>query len=129
MTTTSTAPKTTSESPSLGVTEMVKKPIYRVSGNADVYEVQIEMPGVAKSGVKIDLDQQILNVRGERGAATTFSGWKPLHRELSSQNYHIRLRLNSLVDPQKMTAEMENGLLTLKLPLKEKAKPRQIQVQ
>jgi HSP20 family protein len=127
MTTTASNP-TTAQAPACGVTETIRKPIYSVSGNAEAYEVRIEMPGVPKSGVKIDLDQNVLTVRGERTPAAP-SNWKTLHRELAGSNYQIRLRLNSLVDAEAMKASMENGVLILQLPVKAKAKPRQIQIQ
>jgi HSP20 family protein len=115
--------------PSVGVTETLQKPLYTVGGNADVYEVRVEMPGVAKDGVKIDLEDNVLSIRGERKTANVPEGWKPLHRELSPLGYQLRLRLNTPVDEDKLTASLENGVLTLKLPVKEAAKPRRIEVQ
>ena len=108
-----------------GVTESLRKPLYNVSGSADAYEVRIEMPGVPKSGVKLELADNILSVRGERNA-TVSEGMKALHRELSPLNYQLRLRLNTPVDEDKMTATLEEGVLAIRLPLKELAKPRQI---
>lgn len=114
--------------PAVGVTESLQKPHYDISGNADAYEVRVEMPGVPKGGVKIDLDENILSIRGERQSNIP-EGWKPLHRELSTLGYQLRLRLNTPVDEEKLTANLENGVLTLKLPVKEAAKPRRIEVQ
>ncbi|MEN3939674.1 Hsp20/alpha crystallin family protein [Prosthecobacter sp. SYSU 5D2] len=119
----------TRSAPSVGVTETLQKPLYTVGGNADVYEVRVEMPGVAKSGVKIDLEDNVLSIRGERQTAVVPEGWKALHRELSPLGYQLRLRLNTPVDEDKLTANLENGVLTLKLPVKEAAKPRRIEVQ
>ena len=110
-----------------GVTESLRKPLYNVNGNAEAYEVRIEMPGVPKSGVKLDLEDNILTVRGERNT-TVPEGMKALHRELSPLSYLLRLRLNTPVEEDKMTAKLEDGVLTLRLPLKEVAKPRQIPV-
>jgi HSP20 family protein len=86
------------------------------------------MPGVPKTGVKLDLEDSILTVRGERNA-TVPEGMKALHRELSPLSYILRLRLNTPVDEDKMTAKLEDGVLSIRLPLKEVAKPRQITVQ
>ena len=122
------ASNATQSAPSVGVTESLQKPLYNVIGNTDAYEVRVELPGVAKSGVKIDLEDNVLSIRGERQSATP-EGWKTLHRELSSLGYQLRLRLNTPVDEDKLTANLENGVLTLKLPLKEAAKPRRIEVQ
>jgi len=110
-----------------GVTESLRKPRYNVTGTADAYEVRVEMPGVAKGGVKIDLDDNILTLRGDR-AASVPEGFKTLHRELSPLSYLLRLRLNTPVNEDQMTARFEDGVLVLSLPIKEAAKPRQIPV-
>ncbi len=110
-----------------GVTESLRKPRYNVKGTTDAYEVRVEMPGVAKDGVKIDLDDSILTLRGDR-AATVPEGFKTLHRELSPLSYLLRLRLNTPVNEDQMTAKFEDGVLVLSLPIKEVAKPRQIPV-
>ena len=110
-----------------GVTESLRKPLYNVNGNSDAYEVRVELPGVPKSGVKLDIEDSILTVRGERNT-TVPEGMKTLHRELSPLNYLLRLRLNTPVDEEKMTAKLEDGVLSITLPLKEAAKPRQITV-
>ncbi len=120
------SPRTSAPATS-GVTESLRKPLYNVTGNAEAYEVRVEMPGVPKSGVKLDLEDNILTVRGERNA-TVPEGMKTLHRELSPLSYLLRLRLNTPVEEDKMTAKLEDGVLTLRLPLKEVAKPRQIPV-
>ncbi|MDZ4401331.1 Hsp20/alpha crystallin family protein [Prosthecobacter sp.] len=123
---TTCSPRTSAPATS-GVTESLRKPLYNVNGNAEAYEVRVEMPGVPKSGVKLDLEDNILTVRGERNT-TVPEGMKALHRELSPLSYLLRLRLNTPVEEDKMTAKLEDGVLTLRLPLKEVAKPRQIPV-
>jgi HSP20 family protein len=110
-----------------GVTESLRKPLYNVNGNAEAYELRVELPGVPKSSVKLDLEENILTVRGER-STTVPEGMKVLHRELSPLSYLLRLRLNAPVSEEQMTAKLEDGVLTLRLPLKEVAKPRQIPV-
>jgi HSP20 family protein len=110
-----------------GVTESLRKPLYNVTRNAEAYEVRVELPGVPKSGVKLDLEENILTVRGER-SSTVPEGLKVLHRELSPVGYLLRLRLNTPVNEEQMTAKLEDGVLTLSLPIKEVAKPRQIPV-
>lgn len=121
-------PSTNRATPGAGVTESLQKPLYAVGGNAETYEVRVQLPGVPKGGVKIDLDENILSIRGERQSATP-EGWKTLHREISTQSYQLRLRLNVPVDEDKLTANLENGVLTVKLPVKEAAKPRRVEVQ
>ena len=110
-----------------GVTESLRKPLYNVKGSPEAYEVRVELPGVPKSNVKLDLEDNILTVRGERNT-TVPEGVKAIHRELSPLSYVLRLRLNTPVDEEQMNAKLEDGVLTLRLPIKEAAKPRQIPV-
>lgn len=114
--------------PAAGVNESTRKPRYQVDGDQNAHVVRIEMPGVPKSGVKIDLDKDLLTIRGDRVAAAPPNG-KTLHRELSDLHFLLRLRLNTPVDESRMTATMEDGVLQLTLPVKEAAKPRRIEVQ
>lgn len=118
----------TPNSPACGVSESLQKPRYAVSSTADAYQVRIEMPGVPKNGVKIDFAEKVLTVRGERNT-TTPESWKVLHRELPALNYQLRLRINAPVDEEQVKASMENGVLTLLLPVRETAKPRRVTVQ
>lgn len=122
-----TCPPSTCTPATSGVTESLRKPLYKINGTAEAYEVRVEMPGVPKSSVKLDFEESILTVRGERSTAVP-EGLKALHRELSPVGYLLRLRLNTPVNEEQMTAKLEDGVLTLRLPLKEVAKPRQIPV-
>lgn len=122
-----TCSPSTCTSATSGVTESLRKPLYNINGNAEAYEIRVELPGVPKSSVKLDLEENILSIRGER-SSTVPEGMKALHRELSPLSYLLRLRLNAPVNEEQMTAQFEDGVLTLRLPLKEVAKARQIPV-
>jgi HSP20 family protein len=103
------------------------KPRFRVQNSADSYSVQVELPGVKKENVSVNLDQNILSVSGTR-STTVPADWKPLYRELCDVNYQLRLKLNVPVEDSKLSAKLEDGVLTLSLPVKEAAKPRTIAV-
>jgi len=103
------------------------KPRFRVRTNAESYTIQVELPGVKKENVSVNLDKDLLSVRGTR-STTPPADWKPLYRELSDVNYQLRLKLNVPVEDSKLSAKLEDGILTLTLPLKEAAKPRTISV-
>lgn len=118
----------TQSTPGAGVTETLQKPLYDVKGSPEAYEVRVQMPGVPKGNVKIDLEENVLSIRGERPSSTP-EGWKSLHREISTQGYLLRLKLNTPVDEDKLTANLQDGVLTLNLPVKEAAKPRRIAVE
>lgn len=107
--------------------ESAVKPRYFVDGTKEAAEVRVEMAGVGKDGLSIDLDDNLLTIRGKR-KDTVPAAWKPLHRELGSSDYLLRLRLNAQVDAEKLSAALDNGILTVRLPFKEAAKPRRIEV-
>lgn len=104
------------------------KPRYFVDGTKEAYEVRVELPGVAKEDVSINLEENVLSIHAKRKSAAPAES-KPLHRELSDLDFLLRLRLNTEVDEEKMTAALDHGVLTLTLPVKEAAKPRRIEVQ
>jgi len=103
------------------------KPRFRVQTNPESYTIQVELPGVKKENVSVNLDQDLLSVRGTR-STTPPADWKPLYRELSDVSYHLRLKLNVPVEDSKLAAKLEDGILTLTLPVKEAVKPRTISV-
>jgi HSP20 family protein len=106
----------------------VMKPRYTVNVGKDSYDVRVELPGVRKEGVQVNLDRDVLTLRAERKPAAA-DGWKTLHRELFEASYGLRLKLNAPVDDARLSAKLEDGVLVLNLPLKEAAKPRTIAVQ
>ena len=110
-----TCSPSTSAPATSGVTESLRKPLYNVNGNAEAYELRVEMPGVPKNGVKLDIDDNVLTVRGERNSSVP-EGMKALHRELSPLNFLLRLRLNTPVDEEAMNAKLEDGVLTIRMP-------------
>jgi len=103
------------------------KPRYTTSGGDDAYVINVELPGVPKDAISIDLEKDVLTIQGTRKAPVP-EAWKPLHRELNHLGYTLRLRLNAPVDDSKLTANFADGVLTVKLPIKEAAKPRRIEV-
>lgn len=108
--------------------EKVLKPRFEVKSNPLAYEVKVELPGVNKENVTLSLDENLLKIRAQRKSAKA-DGWKTLYSELSQLNYALELKVNVPVNESALTAKLENGVLTLTLPIKEAAKPRVIAVQ
>jgi len=110
-----------------GVTENLQKPRFQIERQENAFVVRVDLPGVPKSGVKIEFHEDVLSIRGERAAALP-AEWKPLHQEISMLNYQLRLHVNTPVDDERLTATLEDGVLSLTLPMKATAMPRQISV-
>jgi HSP20 family protein len=100
---------------------------------ADIYEAEndltviLEMPGVEKKNVNIDVADGVLSVEG-RIDLTKYQGLQPLYTEYNIGHYSRSFRLSSKIDQNKIAAEMKDGVLSLKLPKIEEAKPRIIRV-
>lgn len=103
------------------------KPRYAVDGDKGAYSIRIELPGVKKDNITVHLDSDLLTIHAKRGSAAP-AGWKPLHRELIEDDFALRLKLSTPVDENKLAAKLEDGVLTVELPVKGAVKPRTIPV-
>ncbi|MEJ2378377.1 MAG: Hsp20/alpha crystallin family protein [Pseudolabrys sp.] len=101
--------------------------------NADIYEtpnelkVVLEMPGIEKNNVEINIEDDVLHVDG-RLDLSKYSGLQPLYTEYNVGHYARSFQLSSKIDQSKIGAEMKDGVLSLTLPKAEEAKPRTIHV-
>jgi HSP20 family molecular chaperone IbpA len=99
----------------------------------DIYEkdstlyVVMEMPGVHKKNVDIRVEDGILRIEG-RLDFSKYQDLQPVYTEYNIGHYRRSFDLSSEIDPNKIEAEMEDGVLSLVLPQAESAKPRTIQV-
>ena len=101
-------------------------PVASLTENADGYELQIEMPGVNKEGLEISVENNELTIFGRR-SLPQIEG-TPIHREMRSHNYRRAFELDPSIDMAKISARIDQGVVTLMLPKAEQVKPRKIAV-
>jgi len=92
----------------------------------DGYVLEAEMPGVNKSGLEITLEGNEITIVGRRH--TEALPGNALFRESQSYDYRRVFELDPAIDTTKVSAKMDQGVLTLTLPKSEKVKPRKIKV-
>ncbi len=103
------------------------KPAYEVVSKDDHYIVRVFTPGAAKNSVQVTHEKGTLSIIAERQPHQG-SNWKPLLREISDGGFRLQLQLNAAIDDQGITAQLENGVVNVTLPIAEEAKPRKIKV-
>ena len=102
-----------------------------VTPAVDIYEtleglvVKADLPGVAKDGLDLRVENNLLTIRGRAGHVAP---GEPLYREYELAHFFRQFELSDKVDQLKISAELKNGVLTLNLPKAEEAKPRKIDV-
>lgn len=93
----------------------------------DTYVLSVDLPGVDAGSIDVDVDGRVLTVRAQR-TAPAVEGATWLSRERSSGAYVRKLNLGDSIDTENISADYANGVLTVSLPVSEKAKPRKVAV-
>jgi HSP20 family protein len=96
--------------------------------DADGVRLTLELPGLKPEDVKITFENFVLTVRGEKKQESETQG-KVYRYERSYGAFARAFSLPNTVDPDKVSARFEAGVLTVSIPKAEQAKPREISVQ
>ncbi len=103
-------------------------PALDVEENEDAFTLHVELPGVAVDDVEVSLEENVLTIAGERRFYEDREGDGFRRIERSFGRFHRAVRLPDRVDPDGVTATHKDGLLTIRVPKAEEAKPRRIEV-
>lgn len=85
-----------------------------------------DLPGVAKGDIDVNVEKGILTITAP--AKSTLMG-TPVYSEFQLGNYYRQFTIPESLDHEKAKADFVNGILTLRIPKAEIAKPRRIEVQ
>jgi HSP20 family molecular chaperone IbpA len=89
--------------------------------------VVMEMPGVDKDNVEVNVENDVLRINGKIDFSK-YEGLQPLYTEYNIGNYSRSFELSSKIEQKGIKAELKDGVMSLVLPKAEKAKPRRISV-
>lgn len=101
--------------------------------NTDIFETDdaltlvMEMPGVERKDIDIRLENDVLRVEG-RIDFSKYEGLEPVYTEYNVGPYARAFTLSNKIDQDKISAELDDGVLTLTLKKAKEAMPRQIAI-
>jgi len=92
----------------------------------DSFVLEFDLPGVRPETVDIDVERNVLTVKAERPAKN--GDWEMLASERPSGLFSRQLVLGDNLDLEQVSAHYDSGVLSLSIPVAERAKPRKIEV-
>ncbi|MBF0205918.1 MAG: Hsp20/alpha crystallin family protein [Oligoflexia bacterium] len=101
--------------------------------DTDIYEndkeiiLAVDIPGVNKNDVKIQLENSILSIDA-KVRPQDYDKLRPLYSEYNVGHFYREFRMGEMIEKDKIDASVKNGVLKLTLPKIEKLKPKQIAV-
>ncbi|MCI3225845.1 Hsp20/alpha crystallin family protein [Streptomyces sp. NP-1717] len=94
----------------------------------DVYVIAVDLPGVSADAIDIDVERNMLTVQAERRPVTDSDGARMDLSERPLGVFSRKIMLADTLDTERIVAEYDAGVLTLRIPVTERAKPRKIAV-
>jgi len=90
--------------------------------------LKAELPDMTREDIDVTVENFVLTIKGEKKLATDVKEEHVHHIERRYGAFSRSFSLPRTVDASKVAADYKNGVLTVRLPLREEAKPRQIKV-
>jgi len=105
---------------------LVYSPAVDILRTDDALTLVADLPGAKKADLEIGIEDGVLTIAAP--VAEVEARHKPLYREYGVGGYLRRFSLSDKIDQARISAEIENGVLTVTLPKAERLKPRKIEV-
>lgn len=88
-----------------------------------------ELPDVKPEDIQVTVEEGVLAIKGERKFEEEVEEGNYTRFERQYGTFERRFSLPSSIDPDNIKADYKNGILTLRVPKKEEAKPRSIKIE
>jgi HSP20 family protein len=98
---------------------------YRVG---DEFVVAFDLPGVDPDAIELDIERNVLTVKAERRPTVPAEKVEMQVSERPLGVFSRQLFLGDTLDAERITADYDAGVLTLRIPIAEQAKPRKIEI-
>lgn len=100
--------------------------IYQTGGHEVV--LKAELPDMSRDDIDVNIENFVLTIKGEKKPSSEVKDEQFHHVERRYGAFSRSFSLPQTVDTGKVGAEYKNGVLTVRIPLREEAKPRSIKV-
>ncbi|WP_263809648.1 Hsp20/alpha crystallin family protein [Salinibacter sp.] len=110
-------------------TSAVWAPRTDLSETDDAFHIRLDVPGMTKDDIAINLQNNTLTVSGERSSERQEDGEEYVRVERAFGNFHRTFTLPDAVDPDRVEATYDEGVLTINVPKTETSPRRQIEIQ
>jgi HSP20 family protein len=103
-------------------------PAMDVRENDQQYSVTVELPGVRKEDVHVEIEEGVLTIRGEKASERDEKKEHCRYTERTYGSFRRSFRLPSDADADRLDASFKDGVLAVTIPRTEAAKPRTIAI-
>lgn len=104
------------------------QPRVDIAENAEELVLYADMPGVDRETLEVSFENRVLTIRGRMASGLHPEGAASTWYEYGVGDYYRKFEVGELVDSDRINAEYADGVLTVRLPKAEAAKPRTITV-
>jgi HSP20 family protein len=109
--------------------ELSWRPLADVSETKDGFNVKVELPGMKQADIAVSVEENVLSIKGERKRETETSeeGYSRIERVHGS--FERQFTFPTTADMDRIDATYRDGVLEIRLPKKEEAKPKTVKIQ
>jgi HSP20 family protein len=108
--------------------QAVVLPKVNVIEKEDAFHLEAETPGMTEKDISVEFHAGVLTLKGHREQNCEMEKNDYRIHEFSQQSFARSFRLSDQIDPEKIVARMDLGVLKVALPKKEQAKPKKIEM-
>jgi len=104
------------------------RPLANISETDDGYQVEVELPGVNKDQLNVELNDRELAITGEVAEPKQEDGRRRRRSTRRTGRFEFRASLPGDINPEGVSATLSDGVLTVKIPKSEAARPHRVEV-
>lgn len=104
------------------------RPLVDIFDSESGVTILVDLPGVKKEDVSVEVKENLLTIKGERFAAQMVDENKYYRRERACGTFNRAFAMRGTIEPDKIKATFKNGVLKVEIPKPEEMRPKQVTV-